>query len=140
MDGDCASRSRPDYFGADGLDCTASAATNVYPDAYFLVHWAKEMLAPITEQITPGSKLLDSKIGVRADQFQNPSFVLSLDGPPVENSGRMLAGSLEWSGSFQCAFDDNGQGVRAVCGVNPFASAYHMKPGEMFVTPKMIWT
>ena len=27
-----------------------------------------------------------------------PSFVLSLDGPPVENSGRVLAGSLKWLG------------------------------------------
>jgi alpha-galactosidase len=113
-------------------------ATNVYL-THFFGDWAKEMLTPITEQITPGTKVLDSKIGVRADQFRNPSFVLSLDGPPVENSGRVLAGSLEWSGSFQCAFDDNGQNVRALCGVNPFASAYHLNPGETFTTPKMIW-
>ena len=44
------------------------------------------MLSPITEQITPGTKVLDSKIGVRADQFRNPSFVLSLDGPPVKRT------------------------------------------------------
>ncbi len=106
---------------------------------HFFGDWAKEMLSPITESITPGTKVLDSRIGVRADQFRNPSFVLSLDGPPAENSGRVLAGSLAWSGSFQCAFDDNGQGVRALCGVNPFASAYHLKPGETFTTPKMIW-
>lgn len=113
-------------------------ATNIYL-THFFGDWAKEMLAPITEKITPGTKVLDSKIGVRADQFRNPSFVLSLDGPPTENSGRVLGGSLEWSGSFQCAFDDNGQGVRALCGVNPFASAYSLKPGETFTTPKMIW-
>jgi len=113
-------------------------ATNVYL-THFFGDWAKEMLSPITEPITPGTKVLDSKIGVRADQFRNPSFVLSLDGPPAENRGRVLAGSLEWSGSFQCAFDDDGQGVRALCGVNPFASAYHLKPDETFTTPKMIW-
>jgi alpha-galactosidase len=113
-------------------------ATNVFL-THFFGDWAKEMLVPITEQITPGTKVLDSKIGVRADQFRNPSFVLSLDGSPAENSGRVLAGSLEWSGSFQCAFDDNSQGIRALCGVNPFASAYHLKPEETFTTPKMIW-
>jgi alpha-galactosidase len=106
---------------------------------HFFGDWAKEMLSPITEQITPGTKILDSKIGVRADQFNNPSFVLSLDGPPQENTGRVLAGSLEWSGSFQFAFDDNSEGIRALCGVNPFASAYHLNPGETFTTPKMIW-
>ena len=113
-------------------------AKNVYL-THFSGDWAKEMLSPITELITPGTKVLDSKIGVRADQYGNPSFVLSLDGPPAETGGRVLAGSLEWSGSFQCAFDDNGNSIRALCGVNPFASAYHLKPGEIFSTPKMIW-
>ena len=125
------------------LERMASTALLFSPTNVYLTHffgdWAKEMLAPITEPITPGTKILDSKIGVRADQFQNPSFIISLDGPPVENHGRVLAGSLEWSGSFQCAFDDNGTGIRALCGVNPFASAYHLDPGETFTTPKMIW-
>jgi alpha-galactosidase len=129
--------------GAVTLERMASTALLLPPTNVYLTHffgdWAKEMLSPITEQITPGTKFLDSKIGVRADQFRNPSFVLSLDGPPVENSGRVLAGSLEWSGSFQCAFDDNSQSIRALCGVNPFASAYHLKPDEIFQTPKMIW-
>ena len=113
-------------------------ATNVYL-THFFGNWAKEMLSPITEAITPGTKVLDSKIGVRAEQFRNTSFVLSLDGPPAENAGRVLAGSLAWSGSFQCAFDDFGSGIRALCGVNPFASAYHLEPGQTFTTPKMIW-
>jgi alpha-galactosidase len=114
------------------------APTNIYL-THFFGDWAKEMLSPITEQITPGTKVLDSKLGVRADQFRNPSFILSLDGPPTENHGRVLAGSLEWSGSFECAFDDNGENIHALCGVNPFASAYHLNPGETFTTPKMIW-
>ena len=105
----------------------------------FFGDWSGEMLSPITEPITPGTKVLDSKLGVRADQFRNPSFVLSLDGPSAENSGRVLAGSLAWSGSFQCAFEHTGQGIRALCGVNPFASAYHLGPNETFATPPMIW-
>ena len=129
--------------GAVTLERMASTALLLPPTnvclTHFLGDWAKEMLKPITEPITAGTKVLDSKLGVRADQFQNPSFVLSLDGPPVEDAGRVLAGSLEWSGSFQCAFDDNGAGIRALCGVNPFASAYHLNPGETFATPKMIW-
>jgi len=114
------------------------APTNVYL-THFFGDWAKEMLSPITEPITPGTKVLDSKIGVRADQFQNPNFILSLNGEATETNGEVLAGSLEWSGSFQCAFDDNSQGIRALCGVNPFASAYHLNPDETFTTPKMIW-
>lgn len=114
-------------------------ATNVYL-THFFGGWGTEMLSPITERITPGIKVLDSKLGVRADQFRNPSFILSLDGPPQENEGRVLAGSLEWSGSFQCAFDDNGANTRALCGVNPFSSVYHLESGELFTTPRMIWS
>jgi alpha-galactosidase len=112
-------------------------STNLYL-THFFGDWAKEM-NPTTELLTPGTKILDSKIGVRAHQFQNPSFVLSLDGPPTETTGRVLGGSLAWSGSFQCAFDHNGQRVRALCGINPFASAYYLKPNETFVTPTMLW-
>jgi alpha-galactosidase len=113
--------------------------TNVYL-THFFGNWAKEMLSPITEKITPGTKVLDSKLGVRADQFQNPNFILSLNGTATETNGEVLAGSLAWSGSFQLAFDDNNEGVRALCGINPFMSAYHLKPNETFTTPKMIWT
>ena len=114
-------------------------STNVYL-THFFGDWAKEMINPITEPITPGTKVLDSKLGVRAEQFQNPSFILALNGKATETNGEVLAGSLAWSGSFQCEFDDNGQGIRALCGINPFASAYHLKPKETFVTPVMIWT
>jgi alpha-galactosidase len=106
---------------------------------HFFGDWAKEMLAPITEQITPGIKVLDSKLDVRASQFQNPSFFLSLGAKASETEGRVLAGSLAWSGSFQLAFEDNGKTVRALCGINPFASAYHLEPGRTFTTPTMIW-
>jgi alpha-galactosidase len=111
--------------------------TNTYL-THFFGDWASEM-HPVTELLTPGIKVLDSKIGVRAHQFGNPSFILSLDGAPSETSGRVLAGSLEWSGSFQCEFDNNGKQLRALCGINPFESAYHLNPNETFATPTMLW-
>ena len=105
---------------------------------HFFGDWADEM-QPVTERLAPGTKVLDSKLGVRADQFGNPSFIISLDGPLTEAHGRVLAGSLAWSGSFQCAFEHDGRRVRALAGVNPFASAYFLKRNETFVTPTMIW-
>jgi alpha-galactosidase len=124
------------------LDRMASSAlllpaTNLYL-THFFGEWAKEM-QPTTELLTPGIKVLDSKLGVRAQQFRNPSFILSLDRPATETNGRVLAGTLAWSGSFQCAFDHNGRAVRALCGVNPFASSYFLKANETFTTPTMIW-
>lgn len=111
---------------------------NVYLTQFF-GDWAKEMLEPITEQLTPGTKVLDSKLGVRASQFRNPSFILSLGNKASETNGVVLAGSLAWSGSFQCEFDNFGHGVRALCGVNPFDATRPLKPGETLVTPTMLW-
>lgn len=106
---------------------------------HFSGDWASEMLVPITEPLTPGIKILDSKIGVRATQHTAASFILALDGAPKEDSGRVVAGTLAWSGNFQFAFDDNAETVCAMCGLNPFASAYHLDPGETFSTPHMLW-
>lgn len=128
--------------GAVRLERMASSALVLSPTNLHLTHffgdWANEM-QPNTELLAPGMKVLDSKLGVRAHQFRNPSFLLSLDGPPSETSGRVLAGSLAWSGSFQCAFEHNGRSVRALCGVNPFASGYALAADETFTTPTMIW-
>ncbi len=124
------------------LERMASSALLFSPTNLHLMHfygdWLKEM-QPTTELLTPGMKVLDSKLGVRAHQFGNPSFILSLDDVATETKGRVLAGSLAWSGSFQCAFDDNGKTVRALCGVNPFDSQYSLPPNETFTTPTMIW-
>lgn len=101
--------------------------------------WADE--ANLTEEkLTYGVKTLDSKLGVRADQFRAPWFLLSKGGPAQEDSGEVFGGSLAWSGSFAFKFEVDPQGgLRALCGMNPYASAYHLKPGETFDTPKMVW-
>lgn len=124
------------------LQKMASTSLRIGKNAYlthFFGDWAKEMMHPITEKLTLGTKSLDSKLGVRATQYQSTSFLLSLDGPPEEDRGRTLIGSLAWSGNFQCEFDDYGRGVRAVCGINPQAMAYQLPAGQVFVTPRMIW-
>ena len=125
------------------LQRMASSSLLFSPTNLWLTHFYGDFVAemqPVSEALSPGIKVLDSKLGVRAAQFRNPSFMLSLDGQPTENDGHVLAGSLAWSGSFQCAFEHNGRVARALCGVNPFASAYYLEPKESFITPVMIWT
>ena len=122
----------------------ASSAPLVNAREYWLTQlhgdWANEgNLAQ--EKLGPGTKVLDSKIGVRASRFRTPSFILSLGGPAREDSGEVLGGSLAWSGSFELAFDlDWKDRLRALCGINPFGSQYHLKPSQTFTTPAMLWT
>jgi len=93
------------------------------------------------EQLTPGVKVLDSKLGARADRMRNPSFLLALDGPAREESGEVYGGTLAWSGSFQFAFDlDWRNRLRVVCGINPLGEEYRLAPGKTFATPTMLWT
>jgi alpha-galactosidase len=102
--------------------------------------WANEANMS-EEKLTPGLKILDSKIGVRAAQFRTPSFLLALNSPADEETGEVFGGSLEWSGSFQFTFDmDSHNHLRALCGINPFAEEYHLKPQGKFTTPAMLWT
>ena len=87
-----------------------------------------------------GIAVLDSKLGVRADQFRAPWFLLSKGGPAQEDAGEVFGGSLAWSGSYRFALEKLPDGrLRATCGINPFASAYHLNAGETFETPKMVW-
>lgn len=101
--------------------------------------WADEVNMS-EEKLSYGVKTIDSKIGVRAHQFLNPSFLLSKGGPAQEDSGEVVGGSLAWSGSFAFKFEvDPHKRLRVTAGMNPYASEYHLKPNEKFETPKMIW-
>lgn len=122
----------------------ASSAPVVKADSYFVTQlqgdYSREAEL-VEEKLAPGIKILDSKLGVRADQMRNPSFILSLDGPAREEEGEVFGGSLEWSGSYQLAFDvDWTKRLRVLAGINPFASEYRLKADTVFRTPAMLWT
>jgi alpha-galactosidase len=139
--------------GTVTLDGFASSAPDFGDDDFYLTQfhgdWADEAnLAE--EKLGFGIKILDSKLGVRAHQFRAPWFLLSKGGPAQEDKGEVFGGSLAWSGSFQFAFEkippsgyvmgrERSGRLRATCGMNPFASAYHLKAGQKFETPKMVW-
>jgi alpha-galactosidase len=122
----------------------ASSAPVWKADSYWLTQFQGTYMREVElveEKLTPGIKVLDSKIGVRAHQFRNPSFLIGLDGPAREDEGQVVGGTLAWSGSFQFAFDiDWNNRLRALCGINPFAEEYRLAPGKVFTTPAMLWT
>lgn len=135
------------------LEGFASSAPDFGKADYWLTQfhgdWADEMNLE-EEKLGFGIKVLDSKLGVRSQQYRSPYFLLSKGGPAKEDEGEVFAGSLAWSGNFQFAFERIPEGgyvmgrppqgrLRATCGMNPFASAYHLKPQERFATPKMVW-
>jgi len=126
------------------LNKYASANLLIQAKSYWLKQyhgeWAKEM-RPEEKQLTHGIKTLDSKLGTRADIFQPPSFMISLDKPVAEDEGDVLLANLEWSGNFRFDLEvDPTDNLRLIAGINNYASDYSLKPGEEFETPKLVYT
>lgn len=125
--------------GSVVLQKFASAGLYLKADNFWLRQyhgdWAKEM-QPEESKLTHGIKTLDSKLGTRADLFQPPVFMVSLNKPATEDEGTVLYGSLEWSGNFKIDLElDNQDNLRIIAGINNHASAYTLQPGEVFTTP-----
>lgn len=122
------------------------ASANLYfsADNYFLTHyhgtWAKEM-KPEEIKLSAGIKTLDSKLGTRANLFQPPTFMLAFDRSATEDEGKVLLGTLAWSGNFKLDFElDTYHNLRLLAGINPAASAYSLASNQDFKTPSFIFT
>ena len=106
----------------------------------FSSDWAEEARM-VESELTAGTKVIDSKLGVRASMFATPTFFLSLNTKAEENTGELIAGTIKWSGNFRFAFDvDNNHALRISSGINPFASEYSLAPGKVFTTPAFVFT
>lgn len=122
----------------------ASANLCFMADNYYLTqyhgNWAHEM-NPEETRLTPGIKVLDTKLGTRADLFQSPSFMVSFDKPATEDEGKVLLGTLAWSGNFKIDLEvDAYNDLRVIAGINPYASDYLLAPSQDFKTPSFIYT
>ena len=102
--------------------------------------WSYEMNMS-EQQLTPGIKVIDSKLGVRAHQFTHPCFILALNEPASENAGTVIGGTLAWPGNFRFSFEvDNSKKLRVLSGANSYASEYTLERGESMETPAMLFT
>ena len=101
--------------------------------------WAKEG-QPETTQLISGKKIVDTKLGTRAAMQEEPFFELGFDAPARENEGRVMLGTIGWTGNFRFTFEvDNVGALRVIPAINPYASDYKLKAGEVFTTPEFIF-
>ena len=133
-----------DEEGAVKLTNFASSFLPLKAESYYLTHfygaWAGEM-GLVEEKVENGIKVIECKKGVRTTQTENPSFILSMNHPALENSGDCYGGALAWSGNYRLAFQvDEWRTLNVVTGINPFLSAWTLETGESFTTPEMIYT
>lgn len=133
-----------DERGSVTLDRYASTMLYFNEPAYYLTEfssdWAREAQMT-TQRLLPGKKVLDTKLGSRAAMLMQPFFQLGLDGTAKEAAGRVLTGTIGWTGNFSMTFEvDNVGNLRVIPAINPYASAYKLERGEVFTTPEFIFT
>ena len=122
------------------------ASTMLYfnNSSYYLTEfsgdWAKEAHMS-SQQLQFGKKVIDTKLGSRAAMHAYPFFEVGLDQPVNEHQGTVLMGTLGWTGNFRFTFEvDNVGNLRVIPAINPYASNYELKAGEVFSTPEFIFT
>jgi alpha-galactosidase len=131
------------------LNRYASSFVTLHDQNFYLTHfygdWASEMQFEETK-LPEGIYNIQSKLGTRATNYEVPSFMISPNKPADENEGDVFAGSLAWSGNFNLQFENirsnghAGNSLKIIPGINAYASAYTLKPREIFNTPRFIFT
>ena len=106
----------------------------------FSSDWAKEVQMS-TQQLQPGKKILDTKLGSRAAMHMQPFFELGLEQPAQEHQGQVVLGTIGWTGNYQFTFEvDNKNELRIISGINPYDSEYSLPAKEVFRTPDFYFT
>lgn len=120
----------------------ASAFFPLKARSYYLTHFHGSSNAEMQlkeELLTPGTKTIDAKKGVRTTHNENSCFIVSVDGPAEEDDGEVYGGALAWSGNFESSFQlDDFNMLQLRCGLNPFCSEIRLLPGESFTTPEAV--
>ena len=110
------------------LERYASAMLHFSRPAYYLTEFSGDWIYEATMSTTPlnfGKKVLDTKLGARANMFTPPMFILSLDKESSENEGEVILGTLGWTGNFRFTFEvDNKKDLRVIAGINADAAIH----------------
>ncbi len=111
----------------------------------YMIHmhgnWNSETY-PTCEPINPGLKVIRNTDGVRNAHNDAPEMMLSLDGKPQENSGRVIGAALCWSGNYELRVNNSSDNRYAhfYAGIDPQTTEYILEPKEVFTTPKLAFT
>ncbi|MBO9617419.1 MAG: alpha-galactosidase [Niabella sp.] len=126
------------------LNKYASANLYLFNNRFYLTsynaNWAKEMQPEVTE-LKQGIHTIESRLGTRENLIGTQNFMLAMDHPATETTGTVLMGQLAWNGNYSIQLEtDTYKKMHIVAGINPWQSAYQLKPGTAFETPKFVYT
>ncbi len=123
------------------LEQYASGVMTLRQEGAWITHfhgaWAQE--AQMTEEpLVQGLKTIVNHDGVRNGMNDHAEVMISLDGKPQENSGRVIGAALCWTGNYKLRLETRGHYRHTlIAGIDDLHTAYTLKPGESFETPKL---
>ena len=126
------------------LEQYASGVMTLRQEGAWITHfhgtWAAE--GQMTEEpLTAGLKTIVCHDGVRGGMGERAEVMISLDGKPCENSGRVIGAALCWTGNYKLRLETRGKYRHTlVAGIDDLHTAYTLKPGESFQTPELALT
>ena len=102
--------------------------------------WGNE--AALTEEpLHEGLFQVKDLSGGKSGHYNRPNIMISLDGKPQENAGRVVGAVLKWPGNFSMTFDTEDRKLHHfVAGIHELNSSYTLKKGESFTTPELVLT
>ena len=126
------------------LEQYASGVMTLRQEGAWLTHfhgtWGAE--GQMTEEpLTAGLKNIVCHDGVRAGMDDRAEVMISLDGKPKENSGRVIGAAPCWTGNYKLRIETRGKYRHTlIAGIDDLHTAYTLKPGESFQTPELALT
>ena len=126
------------------LNQFSSGALHIRRGNVWLSHlsgsWANE--GRVTEEpLNPGLLIIKNKDGVRNSHTDHAEVMLSLDGKPQENSGRVIGAALCYSGNYKLRIETHDDEYHHLfAGINEENSSYSLAKGETFTTPVLALT
>jgi len=102
--------------------------------------WANEGRVS-QEPLTPDMKVIKNRDGARNSHTDHAEVMFSLDGRPQENTGRTIAAALCYWGNYSLRIETHDDEYHHFfAGINEDHSAYSLKSGEVFATPRLALT
>ena len=123
------------------LEQYASGVMPLRQEGAWLTHfhgaWGQE--AGMTEEpLTAGLKTIVNHDGVRTAMDDRAEVMISLDGKPQENTGRVIGAALCWTGNYKLRIETRGKNRHTfLAGIDDLHTAYTLKSGESFTTPEL---
>ncbi|MBR4826429.1 MAG: alpha-galactosidase [Bacteroidales bacterium] len=102
--------------------------------------WANEARVN-TEPLSRGWKVIKNVDGARNSQASHGEVMISLDGKPREDSGRIIGASLCWGGNYELRFQTNESDYHHFfAGILPEHDFVTLTKGQSFATPHLALT